>query len=208
MDTDFNPGTGANSSINAIAIKPDGNVLIVGGFTSYNGTARNGIARLNVDGSLDYGFFPGAGVDAAIESVALQPDAKILIGGSFTSYNGTARNRIARLNVNGSLNTGFNPGTGASSTIFSIARQPDEKVLIGGSFTSYNDVGRNRITRILGCTIGSSCNDGSTCTVDDVYGSDCTCAGTLSPDSDADGTCDVQDGCPSDPMKTEPAKSA
>ena len=152
LDASFNPGTGANGYVNSIALQPDGKVLIGGEFASYNRTTRRRIARLNADGSLDASFNPGSGANGSVYSIALQPDGKVLIGGYFTSYNGTSRNRIARLNADGSLDASFNPGTGASSTVYPIALQPDGKVLIGGYFTSYNGMGRNRIARIHGAS--------------------------------------------------------
>jgi len=150
LDTGFNPGTGANSTIRSLALQPDGKVFIGGAFTSYNGTSRNGIARLNADGSLDTSFNPGTGADDAVISLTVQPDGKVLIGGAFTSYNGTLRNRIARLNTDGSLDTSFNPGTGADGWLNSFTVQPDGKILIGGEFTIYNGTPRNRIARLSG----------------------------------------------------------
>ncbi|HQO03178.1 MAG TPA: InlB B-repeat-containing protein [Spirochaetota bacterium] len=137
LDTSFDPGTGADNNINYITVQGDGKILIGGAFSTYNGTARNHIARLNADGSLDTSFDPGIGADSSINSIALQGDGKILIGGDFTSYNGMARNRIARLNADGSLDTSFNPNAGASNSIYSVAVQGDGKILIGGSFMRY-----------------------------------------------------------------------
>jgi uncharacterized delta-60 repeat protein len=149
LDTGFNPGMGANNTITTTAIQADGKIIIGGGFTSYNGTAINLIARLNADGSLDTSFNPGTGANSAITTTAIQADGKIIIGGAFTSYNGTAINRIARLNADGSLDTGFNPGMGANNTISTTAIQADGKIIIGGAFTSYNGtVARNRIARL------------------------------------------------------------
>ncbi|MCS6823177.1 MAG: T9SS type A sorting domain-containing protein [Cytophagaceae bacterium] len=148
LDPTFTPGTGANGEVRSISLQSDGKVLIGGWFTSYNGTGRNFIARLNADGSLDATFNPGTGANSGIYAIALQSDGKVLIGGNFTSYNDTGRNRIARLNANGSLDPTFNPGTGANNTIYAIALQSDGKVLIGGTFTNYNGIGRNRIARI------------------------------------------------------------
>lgn len=161
LDTSFDPGAGATggtpASVRAIALQPDGKILIGGLFTTYNGVARNRIARLNADGTLDTSFDPGTGTSATashyINSIVLQPDGKILIGGLFTEYNGTARSRIARLNEDGTLDTSFDPGTGTTGTathyVYSVALQADGKILIGGSFTGYNGTtGINRITRL------------------------------------------------------------
>ncbi len=148
LDTGFNPGTGANNLINCTTFQPDGKILIGGDFTSYNGTARNCIARLNADGSSDTGFNPGTGANNYINTITLQPDGKVVIGGNFTSYNSTARNRIARLNADGTLDTAFNPGTGVNNYIHSITIQPDGKIIIGGYFTNCNGTARNRIARL------------------------------------------------------------
>ncbi|HQQ62815.1 MAG TPA: thrombospondin type 3 repeat-containing protein [Pseudomonadales bacterium] len=148
LDTGFNPGTGANSNVNALAVQPDGKVIIGGEFTAVNGVARNRIARLNTDGSLDVGFNPGTGAGSSVNTLAVQADGKMLIGGAFTSVNGVARNRIARLNTDGSLDTGFDPGTGAGGTVYALAVQPDGKLVIGGNFTLMNGVLRNRIARL------------------------------------------------------------
>ena len=82
------------------------------------------------------GFDPNA--DGTIRVVVVQPDGKILIGGDFTSLspNGgaaVARNYIARLNPDGTLDTAFDPN--ASSSVVSIAVQADGKILAGGYFT-------------------------------------------------------------------------
>jgi len=148
LDTSFNVGTGANKDVSSIAIQSDGKILIVGDFTSYNGTSIYKIARLNTDGSLDATFNPGSGSDSKIFEIALQSDGKILIGGDFIFYNGTAKNRIARLNADGSLDPSFNVGIGANSVVISIALQSDGKILIGGVFHDYNGTAVNRIARL------------------------------------------------------------
>jgi uncharacterized delta-60 repeat protein len=148
LDTGFNPGTGANGTVYSAAVQPDGKIIIGGSFTSYNGISRNYIARLNSDGSLDTDFNVGTGANSTVRSTAVQSDGKIIIGGLFTSYNGTTQNYTARLNSDGSLDTGFNPGTGANGSILSIVVQSDGKFIICGSFTSYNMISRNRIARL------------------------------------------------------------
>src|SRR5690606_28979323 len=130
LDSGFDPGIGANSAVLSIAVQADGKILIAGAFTNYNGTARNYIARLNADGSLDTGFDPGTGADSTILPTAVKADGKVFIGGAFTSFNGTARNCIARLNADGSLDLGFDAGTGPGNTVYITAVQADGKVLI------------------------------------------------------------------------------
>ncbi len=148
LDTSFDPGSGANNVIYEIALQSDGKILIGGLFTSYDGTARNYIARLNADGSLDATFDPGTGANHYITALALQSDGKILIGGAFTIYDGITRIHIARLNTDGSLDATFDPGTGANGGVTSIALQSDGKILIGGAFTIYDGTNRNRIARL------------------------------------------------------------
>ena len=131
MDTTFNPGTGANSGVSAIAIQSDGKIIIGGQFSTDNGTGRNRIARVNSNGSLDTTFNPGTGADNEVSAIAIQSDGKIIIGGWFTTYNGTGRNRIARINSDGSLDTTFNLGTGPNGGVSAIAIQSDGKIIIG-----------------------------------------------------------------------------
>jgi uncharacterized delta-60 repeat protein len=129
-------------------MQPDKRFLIGGSFTTYNGVSRNRVARINADGSLDSSFNPGTGSNGTVLDVALQPDNKILIAGAFTSYNGTSRNRLARLNTDGSLDSTFNVGTGTDSAINTIALQQNGKILIGGFFANYNGASANRLARI------------------------------------------------------------
>jgi uncharacterized delta-60 repeat protein len=173
VDLTFDPGSGANGVVYALAVQGDGKVLIGGDFTAYNGTARNRIARLNNNGTLDTTFNPGTGVNGTVWSLAVQSDGKILIGGAFTTFNDTARNGIARLNSNGTLDTTFNPGTGIGGgdflAVYAIAVQSDGKILIGGAFTTFNGTNRNGIARLnsngtLDTTFnpGIGADDGST----------------------------------------------
>jgi hypothetical protein len=76
----------------------------------------------------------------------------------FTTVNGTNRNNIARLNANGSLDTSFNPGTGADGSVRAIALQSDGKVLIGGDFITVNGVVRPHIARLYGDSVAPSLN--------------------------------------------------
>src|SRR5207249_2746834 len=52
-------------------------------------------------GDVDLSFDPGSGVNNVVRTVAVQSDDKVLMGGDFTTVKGLARNRIARLNADG-----------------------------------------------------------------------------------------------------------
>ena len=95
-------------------------------------------------------FQPQLGAGGEVDSFAVESDGKLLIGGSFTVINGTSRNRIARLNADGSLDSGFDPGTGINSGVSSIALQSDGKIVIGGYFTVVDGAARWRVARLLG----------------------------------------------------------
>ena len=143
--------TGANGDVRAVAVQPDGKVLIGGAFTTVNGTNRTSIARLNGDGSLDLTFNPGSGAtNGAVYAVAVRA-GKVLIGGSFRKVNGVTRNGMAQLNADGSLDGNFQLnllGAGASGSVYAIAVQADGKVLVGGDFTNFNNTARYRIARL------------------------------------------------------------
>ena len=78
----------------------------------------------------------------------IEPEGRILIGGLFTTVNGTNRNYIARLNFDGNIDPTFSPGGGADNPIYALARQADGRILIGGDFTAFNGVPRNFIARL------------------------------------------------------------
>lgn len=152
-DAGFVTGAGANDAVDAIARQPDGKVLVGGRFSAFNGTARNRLARLNADGSLDTGFDPGTGANGRVLSIAPQGDGKVLVGGSFTAFNGFARQGVVRLHANGSVDAGFDPGAGANdafgpAAVNAVLIQPDGRVVIGGDFTSFNGVSRSRLARL------------------------------------------------------------
>ncbi|HMR48665.1 MAG TPA: delta-60 repeat domain-containing protein [Arachnia sp.] len=150
LDTSFDPGSGLNSGGLALVLQPDGKIIVAGDFTTVDGIGRNRIARLNTDGSLDTTFDPGSGLNSGGLSLALQSDGKIIVSGFFSSVDGVARARIARLNADGSLDTTFDPGTGLSDTGRAVAVQSDGKIIVSGFFTTVGGVTRNRIARLHG----------------------------------------------------------
>ncbi|WP_379969626.1 T9SS type A sorting domain-containing protein [Epilithonimonas sp. UC225_85] len=148
IDTSFQPLSGANNAIYAMKLQPDNKILISGNFTTYDGVSRNRLARINVDGTLDTSFAVGTGANNTVSSMVIQADGKIVIGGNFTTFNGVTSTRVARVNTNGSRDASFTATVGANASVETLVMQENGKVLIGGSFTKYNNVTRNYIARL------------------------------------------------------------
>ena len=146
----FAPGAGANAPVLAVATQPDGKVLIGGTFSQVDGVPRNLMARLNSDGSLDGGFDPGVTGPAfsAVEDIALQSDGRIVIGGSFTGVAGSSRVGLARLNPDGSLDTGFTADLDANQDVYGLRVLPDDAILIGGTFNTVGGVPREHVAKL------------------------------------------------------------
>lgn len=132
----------AVASVNAVAVQADGAILIAGEFTSVNGQPRSRVARLMPDGALDASFVPPA-VNDTVHSLVLQPDGRAVIGGDFTGL--SLRNRIARLNHDGSLDGGFAGLVDPDAAVLALAVRNDGSVAIGGSFTGISGIDRNRV---------------------------------------------------------------
>ena len=79
-------------------------------------------------------------------ATAVQPDGKTIIAGLFTSVLGQPRNRIARLNADGTLDAGFNPNV--DGQVNSVAVQADGRILLGGGFSTVGGTTRNNIARV------------------------------------------------------------
>ena len=145
LDTAFNPN--ANDVVRTIVVQADGKILVGGDFSSIASLVRNNIARLNLITGLPDSFNPNA--NSTVYAIAVQADGKILVGGLFNGANsigGQTRNYIARLDATTGLADSFNPN--ASNIVYSIAVQPDGKILAGGFFTSIAGLVRNYIARI------------------------------------------------------------
>lgn len=147
-DNTFTSGTGANNDIYNVTLLSNGKILITGSFTQYNGTTINRIARLNSNGTLDNSFVVGTGINNIGRDIAVQPDGKIILAGSFATYNGNASSRIVRIDSFGTYDNTFTVGTSANNIVYSVALQPDGKIVIGGVFTSYNGTTKDRIARL------------------------------------------------------------
>jgi uncharacterized delta-60 repeat protein len=148
-----------SASVLSLAVQNDGKIILGGDFDRVNGSLRRRLIRLNADGTQDMTFYNNLGPSGAsftslgfndtVRAIRIQADGKILIAGSFTNFGGQTRNRLIRLNSNGTEDTTFytNLGTGFNNPVFSIAVQSDGKILVGGAFTTLNVV-TNRLCRL------------------------------------------------------------
>ena len=152
----LNPDGSADSSFSGtmngqvwdLIIQDDGKIVIVGP-SSFNGITINGIARINRDGSLDTGFDAGTAFGTGLaRTVYSRRDRGLFVVGAFLTYQGQPMNRIVSINPDGSLDTQYDFGLGANDFIADIIQQPDGKLLVIGSFTSFDGEKRSGLVRL------------------------------------------------------------
>jgi uncharacterized delta-60 repeat protein len=152
IDTSFDIGIGPAGIVHSADSDPEGRILIAGNFQYMDGVPAGRIVRLLPSGATDPTFQTGTGASHVIHKVLHDPQGRILICGQFTSFNGSARGRIARLLPSGELDPSFDTGTGAASgsnIIKALALLPDGKILAGGAFNSFNDIATSCLVRLL-----------------------------------------------------------
>lgn len=151
VDAGFQSGSGfsgSDASVNAICQQADEKIIIGGYFQEYNGIPAGNIVRLNSNGTLDNSFSTGTGFLGSVNSICVQPDGKIILGGDFLTYNGTAANSIIRLLPNGDIDNGFTYGNGINGYVSTLALQADGKIIVAGDFDQYNGSAYNSIIRL------------------------------------------------------------
>lgn len=128
-------------AVHEIAPLPTGDYLVGGSWATIGGHASSGIARIKsmpsdaVDTTFTQSVTLG-GSGGTVYTIAVQPDGRIIIGGSFSAVGGVGRSNIARLHAGGALDTSFTPPS-LSGIVQTVALQPDGKLLVGGSHANY-----------------------------------------------------------------------
>jgi uncharacterized delta-60 repeat protein len=124
------------------------------------GEVRSAPAHLTVvpasGGSVDPGFDPALGAeDGQVNVLLLEPDGRILAGGTFTQFNGQPRRGLVRLNTDGSLDRRFEAGRAtveaesvAQLTVDALARQADGRILFGGTLQQRGAPARTNVYRL------------------------------------------------------------
>jgi uncharacterized delta-60 repeat protein len=151
-DTTYAIGTGfSNANARTLKCQTDFKTIFGGDFTTWSGASVPRIIRVNSSGSRDTTFNAGTGPNASVYGVDVQSDGKVVAVGTFSSYSGSTRNYITRINANGTVDNTFNIGTGFNSPSNVIKITGDGKILVGGDFQTYSGSvfgSNNRIVRI------------------------------------------------------------
>jgi len=140
-----------NGVVSNVYLDANKDIFAIGTFTSYKSVSAKNIVKLNkLDASIDTSFDYGVGFNGVLnaEAFAIQNDGKILVGGAFTTYNNITTNRIVRLNTNGSIDDAFTIGTGFNNQVITIILQSDQKIIVLGTFSKYNETNASRIIRL------------------------------------------------------------
>lgn len=156
LDANFDPLGGFSDEVLSVELEADEQILVGGYFTQFNAIDVGAIARLQQNGNLDGTFGSiGAGASGAFPAVwdiEVQADDHILIGGEFDQYNGNASTNLARLDPDGNFDPSFSVGSGVTGgafpTVFDIALNSSEAIIIGGEFTQYNGFSAPNIAMI------------------------------------------------------------
>lgn len=145
------------------AIQSDGKILVGGDFYYYNGIKRLGIVRLLTNGAIDLTFDPieiNDNYRTVVTKILIQNDGKILLEGFF-SYSDFPVMNLIRLNLNGSIDSSFIKGNTVGSVLFqdissgllgplsNMILQNDNKIIVTGAFTKYNNNNVNNILRLM-----------------------------------------------------------
>ncbi len=180
IDTSFNGGNSGitGGSIVDIEILQDGSEkLIIGGsFTTYNGTIRRNLAKINTDGTLDTSFnsYFLSGFTSEVYDIDVFESGtyagKIVCGGFIVNYSGVSKSGLIVLNNDGTLYSGF-LGTGFTDNywgdviIWKVKTFSDGTFLVAGEFTSYNGTPVNGMVKL---NMDGTLNTGFTCSLTNV----------------------------------------
>ena len=195
-DAAFRPIVGGQANIRSVAVQSDGKIIAGGDFNLAGGLAKNGVARLNTDGTVDDTLTIPSMTGGTVTSVLYRDDGKIVMGGGFYNIGGLEYRDVALLSATGVMEASayvggvnalawhpggkilaatfsspgvrrlnadltieststFNPGTGISNEcsdecerVNAVAVQTDGKILVGGSFSSFNGIPVQNIVRL------------------------------------------------------------
>jgi hypothetical protein len=145
VDSAFKIGGGANANVNAIKVLPDGGIIVGGSFISIDGYSARRFAKLLPDGSLNREFSVGDGFNGPVNDIYLRADGRMLVGGSFTRYDDSLKDYVALLEKDGRAAASSLKKLNLNNTVYSLSEIAGGLVVLGGSFTQFDDLGYNYV---------------------------------------------------------------
>jgi uncharacterized delta-60 repeat protein len=141
----------ATASVTCVAALPDGRLIVGGEFTEVDGASRLKVVRLLPGGGVDPTFAPtvlGASYygSSGLSTIVVQSDGRIIIGGSFSLFNGIVRNNLVRLNADGSVDGAYNPAP--NGTVTSLALDTSGRLLVAGSYSTIGGGAASSLARL------------------------------------------------------------
>ncbi len=136
-----------NGPVSTLAIGNDGELIVAGEFSTIAGGNRNGLAKVSRQGhgALNPIWIPGA--VSGVNSLAIDTDGRVYLGGSFTTVAGTQRAGLARVSGdNGLLDAAWNPSP--DHEVLSIHIGADNGIFVGGFFSTIGGADRDLIAKL------------------------------------------------------------
>lgn len=154
QDTSFSIGSGFIGSgdlVKKLRLKSDSSIVVIGNFTSYQGTPASNIVQLTPSGAIDQDFDYGVGFNSGsiLQDVTVDQLDNILVAGQFTSYNNTTVKNLVKITRTGEFDESFSHSLGANAKITQVAKDLDSKFYVGGEFSTYNGVPARGLARLL-----------------------------------------------------------
>lgn len=146
LDSTFNYNTtlhrgnpSGNGGIAGAVRLPDDKILLVGGFTTFNGQSANRLVCINeTDGAVNTSFNTGSGADDYISTATYnEVTDRILVTGNFRNFNGIPANGVVMLRTDGSVDQSFTFLATTSGKANYAGQLNNGRVIVSGAFTSY-----------------------------------------------------------------------
>ncbi len=151
-DTTIKTPSGAGAVVFAMALQPDGKMLLGGNFLQYNFQPNGRLVRIQPNGDIDALFNVGAGANSTMRQMLLLPNGDAIIAGNFTTFKGIPSGRLLKVNAQCGVDTvDFLTGSGADNEIYALKQQADGKLLAAGMFDNYNQTAVPKLMRLYNC---------------------------------------------------------
>lgn len=142
----FNSGLISFHDVATVAETPNGELFIGGNL--YYDSIWSHVELLEPDGSVIDWFHECSGFDGEIKDISFDPNDQLNIGGQFTTEGLSETTNVAKLDGNGNPVPSFNQVQGINGTVNCVVGLADGSVIIGGSFSTVQGIGRKGLARI------------------------------------------------------------